>query len=404
MPYYKFKRNEVFNNTLKTHPSVKFVVYSGSAYYNNAPNISGSHADPIRLTDAGNVSLYELNVDRKEGATGKSIGAVSDLGIIYPFVIKNGSRINFRTEDAAAWDAANYGSVITGALYPYTSSIAKEYYDTTTPRITSQPTPTGGYVSYLRALKNTIDHYNYINPAFAYSSSVLGRSFDDVEVGLVSIPSVFYGSEIQKGTINLEYYFTGTLVGRAQDKNQDGVLYSTYGNDSGSAIGLALYNEGFLILTGTTSLNPGTDTYLPAGSDNPQWVFFAQSVSGSILAPNSSYIMEFSGTSKTPTMTLFATAEKGTLNHSNNPSYTEYSTNNYAATSSHAYLELTNRPIKNIVSSSYPDPTGSFEKTTYISKIGVYDEDKNLIGIAKVATPVKKTAERDFTFKLKLDL
>ena len=97
MPYYKFKRNEVFNNTLKTHPSVKFVVYSGSAYYNNAPNISGSHADPIRLTDAGNVSLYELNVDRKEGATGKSIGAVSDLGIIYPFVIKNGSRINFRT-------------------------------------------------------------------------------------------------------------------------------------------------------------------------------------------------------------------------------------------------------------------------------------------------------------------
>ena len=67
-------------------------------------------------------------------------------------------------------------------------------------------------------------------------------------------------------------------------------------------------------------------------------------------------------------------------------------------------MELTTRPIKNIVSSSYPDPTGSFEKTTYISKIGIYDEDKNLIGIAKVATPVKKTVERDFTFKIKLDI
>ena len=62
MPYYKFKRNEVFNNTLKTYPSVKFVVYSGSAFYNNAPNISGAFADPIRLTDAGNVSLYELTI------------------------------------------------------------------------------------------------------------------------------------------------------------------------------------------------------------------------------------------------------------------------------------------------------------------------------------------------------
>jgi hypothetical protein len=47
MPYYKFKRNEVYNNTLKTYPSVKFVVYSGSAYYNNTPNISGAFADPI---------------------------------------------------------------------------------------------------------------------------------------------------------------------------------------------------------------------------------------------------------------------------------------------------------------------------------------------------------------------
>jgi len=60
--------------------------------------------------------------------------------------------------------------------------------------------------------------------------------------------------------------------------------------------------------------------------------------------------------------------------------------------------------IKNIVSSSYTDPTGSFEKITYISQVGIYDEDKNLIGIATVANPVKKTQSREFTFKLKLDI
>ena len=56
------------------------------------------------------------------------------------------------------------------------------------------------------------------------------------------------------------------------------------------------------------------------------------------------------------------------------------------------------------MSSSYADPTGSFEKQTFISRIGIYDKDKNLIGVAKVANPVKKTEDREFTFKLKLDI
>jgi len=402
MPYYKFKRNEVYNNTLKTYPSVKFVVYSGSAYYNNTPNISGAFADPIRLTDGGKVSLYELNIDRVSSSTGRTIGEVNDNGLIFPFVVKNGTRIDFRTSTEASFNSASYGDVISSS-YPYTSSIDKEYYSTTTARTGTVTSLTDGYVSHLRALKNTINHYNYVNPHFEYSSSLYQRDFDTDEVGLVSIPTVFYGSQIKKGSINLEYYFTGTLIGRAQDTNRDGVLYSTYGVGSGSAIGLVLYNEGFLILTGSENLNGSSDAYLPA-NDNPKWVYFAQSISGSITAPSSSYVMQMSGTSYTQTLTMFATAQKGDLNHSNNPTYTQYSTGSYAATSSHAYMELTNRPIKNIVSSSYPDPTGSFEKTTYISKIGIYDEDKNLIGIAKVATPVKKTAERDFTFKIKLDI
>ena len=44
-----------------------------------------------------------------------------------------------------------------------------------------------------------------------------------------------------------------------------------------------------------------------------------------------------------------------------------------------------------------------FKKQTFISKIGIYDEHRNLVGVAKVATPVKKAEDRDLTFKLKLD-
>tara|TARA_Y100000593_G_scaffold77699_1_gene143947 strand:+ start:2521 stop:3753 length:1233 start_codon:yes stop_codon:yes gene_type:complete len=410
MSYYKFNRNDVFTNTLKTYPSVKFVVYSGSSFYNNTPNIAGKFTDPIRLTDAGNVSLFELNIDRVSSSNNRSIGpttvpeqTVYDNGLIYPYVIKNGSRISFRTSTAAAFNNSNYGDIMLGVAYPYTSSISKEFYDTTTSRASSNPLPGAGYVSHIRALKNTINHYGYISPHFAYSSSALERNFDDNQLGLVSIPTIFYGSEIKKGTIDLKYYYTGTLASRVVDKNQDGVLYSIYGADSGSVVGIALYNEGFLILTGTTALNGNTDTYKPA-TDNPKWIYFAQSVSGTITAPSSSYVMAMSGTSYTQTLTMFATAPKGELNQSNNPTFVEYSTGDFVQTGSKQYKEVTNRQIKNVVSSAYADPTGSFEKTTYISKIGVYDKNKNLIGLAKLATPMRKTAARDFTFKIKVDI
>lgn len=344
-----------------------------------------------------------MNIDRVSASTDRWIGPrsvsedqeVIDNGLIYSFVVKNGSRLDFRTSTEASFNTTNYGDIITSS-YPYTSSIAKEYYGTSTSRTGTS------YVSHLRALKNTINHYRYVNPQFQYSSSL--RNFDSVAVGLVNIPTIFYGSQIKKGTINLRYYLTGTLIGQARDENQDGVLYSTYGADSGSAIGLALYNEGFLILTGTMDLDSvATDTYLP-GADNPKWVYFAQSISGSITAPKSSFIMEMSGTSYNNTLTVFATAPKGQLNQSNNPTFVRYSENNFAQTGAKSYFENPKRLIKNVVSSAYADPTGSFEKTTYISKVGLYDADRNLIAIAKVATPVKKTAERDFTFKIKLDI
>ena len=103
-------------------------------------------------------------------------------------------------------------------------------------------------------------------------------------------------------------------------------------------------------------------------------------------------------------MTLFAHAKKGDLNHSNNPTYVDKNTQILLSSGSEGYTQNPEALIANVVSSSFPDPTGSFLKTTYISKIGIYDKNKNLIGIAKLAKPVKKIPHRDFTFKIKLDI
>ena len=60
--------------------------------------------------------------------------------------------------------------------------------------------------------------------------------------------------------------------------------------------------------------------------------------------------------------------------------------------------------IKNTVQSEFCNYEDDFQKQTFISKVGIYDKDKNLLGIAKLATPVLKKETDSYTFKLKLDL
>ena len=72
--------------------------------------------------------------------------------------------------------------------------------------------------------------------------------------------------------------------------------------------------------------------------------------------------------------------------------------------SSTFYAENEQVKVKNIVKSVYNNYTASFQRETYISEIGIYDKDRNLIAIAKTANPIKKTEDRALTFKLKLDI
>ena len=272
------------------------------------------------------------------------------------------------------------------------------------------------------ALKNSFNHYKYLSSHYAYSSSVLGHNKETQTSTLISIPSIFYGSSIKKGTVELSYYITGTLVGKLQDKNRNGELIQVEpaaSNGSGNVAGVVLYNEGFIHLTGTWDLyaDGGSKTTLDYNNSvtnvNSSWIYFAagandgipQSTHGADSRASASYELLFSGTNYVPTVTMLAHAPIGKFNHSNNLTYLEY--NQTAAltpeTGNYRYIER-DLNIKNVVSSAYVDPTGSFEKTTYISKIGIYDEDRNLIGLASLAKPVKKTQDRDFTFKLKLDI
>ena len=225
---------------------------------------------------------------------------------------------------------------------------------------------------------------------------------------MISIPSILYGSKIKKGTISLKYYVTGTLVGELQDKNYNGELVQVGpegSTGSGSVAGVALYREGFLLLTGSWDLNAET---IQTDANGPsKWIHFNYGAndgnSPALTTLSASFAIDYQGTTHTQTMTMFATAPYGELNHSNNPTYLDASETQAASTGSIQYMEQPKK-IKNVVHSQFLDVEPDFVKTTYISKIALYDEDKNLIGIAKVATPVRKTEEKQYTFKLKLDI
>jgi hypothetical protein len=94
------------------------------------------------------------------------------------------------------------------------------------------------------------------------------------------------------------------------------------------------------------------------------------------------------------------------LNWSNNPTYVAKDSNcpvPATMTASFSFHEASEIKIKNTISSSYLSPTGSFKKQTFITKIGIYDEQKKFNWNCIGSRASKKTENRDFTFKLKMD-
>ena len=386
MSLYKFEKDDLFYNRIKTYPTINFYIYDGVVIYNRDTQYEGdlNGGDNIKNVPPGFISLYELNVDRPADQ------------LIYPFIEKGGSLTTFKTITTSEFNNDFvYGDIVTGS-YPLAASISSDRF---------AQGVTGKACRYYRsALENNLNSYQPLSPHYAFSSSLGDKG--DQELQIISIPSIFYGSSIKKGSCSLKFFVTGTLVNELRDNVENGELRQVFSGslmNSGAVAGVVMYNEGFIILTGSWALNPGVTDNYGTGPDNPRWVYFA--FTGS-TASDSSFQMSFSGTNYVPTLTMFAHLPKGELNYSNNPTYLKHGQSwslSKPLSSSAEYIEPSNVLIENIVKSNFNNPTASLEKITYVNKVAIYDKYRNLIGIAKLATPVRKRQTDEFTFKLKLD-
>jgi len=405
MSLYKFGRNDLIYNEIQTNPRVKFFIYDNQIFYDNEKHLENAFSSSLDLKHVprGHISLYELNISRPD-----------QHHLIYPFVTKQGSLSAFKTISTNEFNTDfQFGDVLTGS-YAMSASITKEYFPANH-GTTYFRSDDAGDSNRIVALQNVFNYYTRLSSEYAYESSTPGKTQNALatdpanlkgwnkstqELGLISIPSIFYGSSIEKGSVELNFYQTGTLIGCLKDENKNGDLLQvgpTGSNGSGSIAGSVLYNEGFIVLTGSWDIADGENTgpYRGSGEENPpRWIDFAVGANDGTdhSITGSSFEINFNGMSRIPIMTMFAHAPKAELNHSNNLTFLEKDQNIISVRERNQYSENKRIEVKNIVSGAYSDHTGSFQK-----------EDRNLIAVAKLATPVRKTEDRDYTFKLKYD-
>tara|TARA_Y100000592_G_scaffold101181_1_gene186487 strand:- start:17644 stop:18876 length:1233 start_codon:yes stop_codon:yes gene_type:complete len=409
MATYKFGKDDLMVNILRTHPEYEVIIAANKYYINNRNEHIPRVVDGVdvleRNVPQGHISLYELNINRLiDNGTGDKPWETATS--IFPFVTKDGTGGSFKTISTSQYSTDfSYGNVIK-SKYPLSASFSKIFI----PKVPGER----DNKKFIYALENTLNEYTHMSPHYQFSSS-LGVKLEQ-EMSIITIPSIFYGSEIKPGSISLDIYLTGSHKARLQDINRNGELIETTGSNVGKVAGVALYNEGFFVLTGSWDIDPEhLEKYADQSPDQtPKWRHFGQglpSTGQDAAAPaggefgdalKTSFSFKFKGTNKIPTMTMFAHAKKNELNYSNNPTFVQ-KTSRQADSIKESVYEQDERVIKNITKSPFANEEAKFEKETYISKIGIYDEHYNLLGVATLATPVRKTEDRDFTFKLKLD-
>jgi len=445
MHRFKFTPDDLFINRLKTYPQYNVFIYQGTGSVNKEIPNSGS----------GGLIVYDIN---------RNITGSGDPRHVQPFVVSSSAKPVFKSHVYQPlvknisgdynfirqyWNQlrgpnkiASYGSrqgsvpiqrVGLGehgytSSYGFSSPIQRkltqrvanymtDYFDLDTGQIITDQQydyPEDVNVT-ASALNNAARKYTTLSDHFIFNSSsirhrdlVTGSAGDDIN--FIFIPSMYYGSTIKKGSVELNYYLTGSKIASCADINHNGTLIQTTGSAAvvGSVVGLVMYDEGVIMLTSSINLETGPALgieYDGSTAIRSSWQYFATTLNDGIshhTIGTASFDLNFKGTNYVNSMTMFAHARKGHLNHSNNPTYRDLTfTRSYTTSSGTTYLEGES-PIANVVSASYM--SASFEKTTYISKVHIYDEDGNLIAITSMAKPVKKTLSDEFTFKMKLDL
>ena len=196
-----------------------------------------------------------------------------------------------------------------------------------------------------------------------YTSEFTGSATTDFRV--ITIPEIYYDRKILSGT------FTASDTNNAGDNRNlyddgRGGIYS--GSLTGTLVGNIFYNEGLVVLKGQGLNKASGGSYSVYGdsTDNHKWT------------------VNFKGHHTIPVKIFRCRAPAGTLNASTNESFYTIPTESTE--------QFKNQRVK-ILSQS----------VTYVTAVGIYNDRYELVGMAKLAQPIKKPEETDIQFRIRLD-
>ena len=220
-------------------------------------------------------------------------------------------------------------------------------------------------------------YFNYLQTTLTYPK-YFPTSSDDI-IGVISIPSRLFGDYIQPNS----FIFTAES-GSLRDDGEGNILDST-----DDIVGNIFYYHGLIVLTtgddssGYGVATYGSSTYGGIGTDNNTITNFITS-SNAIIAFSSSY--------KIHETQYKCTIRENEFNFSQNPSVSSGST---SITAVQGTFFTPGQYLANNITGSYFSP--------YVTTIGLYDENQNLLAVGKLSQPLPVSPTTDTTILINLD-
>lgn len=287
--------------------------------------------------------------------------------------------------------------------YPYLSSSANHIFDITvgissdSSLSSSLGTQIAKKINNYNQMAQLMVGYNTTNQIQKFDQDGdLGGGTKIKEAFFFSFSRLLSKDEVKKGSFNLQI-LTGSAnatpssiltisdYGAATDYRTNspagefGILYTSSAAASGTGVGLIYYQAGLVVLTASvfkgnfgprseTLYTSSVGTYLTSGS-----------ITGSCNGlRNRIYNVQFNNTTELNSTVYFCRANHNEFNYSTNPTY----------------LSGGQVVVKNNASDA---------PVSYITTVGLYSADNELLAVAKLSEPLKKSIDNELTVRVRLD-
>jgi len=278
-----------------------------------------------------------------------------------------GGLFNPSTDPTTGYDNSQYKRLVYDSvreLY-YSNYLSSSYGDAVQLRVLIPGRDTEGD-RYVGSTQSEGRYFNYLQSTLTFE-----RYFPTASnsiVGVISIPSRLYGNYIQPNS-----FFFSAESGSVIDDGEGNILYS----GSNTIVGNIFYDHGLVVLT-QNPISGATYGFATYGSSTYGGVGGADLIDNLIASHNAT--CSFSSS-----LNIFETQYKCTLrenefNFSLNPSLISGSTDGTA----------------------YYFVTGSYF-SPYVTTVGLYDEDQNLLAVGKLSQPLPTSPTTDTTILINID-